>query len=93
MTTSLHTDTKLSRTPPPGKRASKPRAPKATAAPAASSVVAHNLPPRLPDSRTRQEMIAEAAYFLAEQRAFSPGCELVDWLAAEAEVDARASGG
>ncbi|MGC3981111.1 MAG: DUF2934 domain-containing protein [Steroidobacteraceae bacterium] len=28
-------------------------------------------------------MIATAAYFLAEQRHFAPGCELQDWLAAE----------
>jgi Protein of unknown function (DUF2934) len=93
MTTSLHTDTRLSRTPTPGKRASKPRAPKATGAPAASSVVADNLTPPPPDLRTRRELIAEAAYFRAEQRAFSPGGELADWLAAEAEVEARSSGG
>jgi hypothetical protein len=34
-------------------------------------------------------MIATAAYFRAEQRNFSPGCELEDWLAAEQEVDAK----
>jgi len=37
-------------------------------------------------------MIAEAAYYRAERRAFAPGFEIVDWLAAEAEVDARFSG-
>jgi len=31
----------------------------------------------------RAERIAEAAYFLAEQRAFAPNHELDDWLAAE----------
>jgi hypothetical protein len=33
-------------------------------------------------------MISEAAYLRAERRGFSPGYELDDWLAAEAEVDA-----
>lgn len=36
----------------------------------------------------RRGMIAEAAYFHAEQRGFAPGGEVEDWLAAEAEVDA-----
>lgn len=36
----------------------------------------------------RHRLIAEAAYFRAEQRGFVPGCELEDWLAAELEVDA-----
>lgn len=31
-------------------------------------------------------MIADAAYYRAEQRGFAPGNELDDWLAAEAEV-------
>ena len=35
----------------------------------------------------RQRLIAEAAYFRAEQRGFLPGNELEDWLAAEIEVD------
>jgi hypothetical protein len=30
--------------------------------------------------------IAEAAYYLAEQRGFVPGHELEDWLAAEREI-------
>jgi len=32
-------------------------------------------------------MIAEAAYYLAEQRGFEIGHELDDWLAAEADVE------
>lgn len=36
----------------------------------------------------RYRMIAEAAYYRAEQRGFEPGSELDDWLAAEIEVDA-----
>jgi len=35
----------------------------------------------------RQQMIGEAAYFLAEQRKFSPGAELDDWLRAEAQIN------
>ena len=36
----------------------------------------------------RLRMIAEAAYFRAEQRGFVSGNELEDWLAAEMEIDA-----
>jgi hypothetical protein len=35
----------------------------------------------------RYRLIAEAAYYRAEQRGFAPGAELDDWLAAEVEVD------
>jgi hypothetical protein len=35
----------------------------------------------------RYQLIAKAAYRLAEQRGFIPGAELDDWLAAEAEID------
>ena len=35
----------------------------------------------------RQHMIAEAAYFRAQQRGFQYGDPQQDWLAAEAEVD------
>lgn len=35
----------------------------------------------------RYRMIAEAAYYRAENRGFMPGSELDDWLAAEIEVD------
>lgn len=37
----------------------------------------------------RAALIAEAAYYRAEKRGFAPGYEQEDWLAAEAEVDAR----
>jgi Protein of unknown function (DUF2934) len=36
----------------------------------------------------RRAMIAEAAYLRAERRAFAPGHETEDWLAAEVEIDA-----
>lgn len=35
----------------------------------------------------RREMIAEAAYFLAEQRGFDPSEQVNDWLEAERSVD------
>jgi hypothetical protein len=37
----------------------------------------------------RAELIRVAAYYRAEKRGFVPGAELDDWLAAEAELDAR----
>ena len=37
----------------------------------------------------RAALIAEAAYYRAEKRGFAPGHEQGDWLAAEAEVDAK----
>jgi uncharacterized coiled-coil DUF342 family protein len=40
-------------------------------------------------SGQRRQMIAEAAYFRAEQRGFDGGDPVEDWVAAEAEVDAR----
>jgi hypothetical protein len=36
--------------------------------------------------KQREQMIAEAAYYRAEQRGFAPGRELDDWIAAEAEI-------
>jgi hypothetical protein len=41
------------------------------------------------DPERRDALIAEAAYFRAEKRGFEAGHEREDWLAAEAEVDAR----
>jgi len=39
-----------------------------------------------PDNHARlNEMIAIAAYYRAEQRGFTPGGELADWVHAEAE--------
>lgn len=44
------------------------------------------------DVEARRNLISEAAYFRAVQRGFAPGSELDDWVAAEAEVDARLCG-
>lgn len=38
-------------------------------------------------SESREARIAEAAYWRAERRGFTPGGELDDWLHAEKEVD------
>ena len=38
-------------------------------------------------------MISRAAYLRAERRGFAPGHEVEDWLAAEAEIRAKVSGG
>lgn len=35
----------------------------------------------------RQQMIAEAAYYLAEHRGFEAGDPVSDWLQAESEID------
>lgn len=35
----------------------------------------------------REQMIAEAAYFRAEQRGFAPGNEMSDWLEAESDIE------
>jgi len=45
-----------------------------------------NPEPARPGQGNIQSMIAEAAYYRAQQRAFSPGNELADWLEAEAEI-------
>jgi hypothetical protein len=39
----------------------------------------------------RHQLIAEAAYFRAERRNFTPGGEMEDWLNAEAEVEMKLS--
>ncbi len=44
-------------------------------------------PPVAVGPTERHHRIAEAAYLRAERRGFPPGCELQDWLEAEADVD------
>jgi hypothetical protein len=39
------------------------------------------------DAISREQFIAVAAYFRAEQRGFTPGNEMSDWLDAEADVE------
>jgi len=38
------------------------------------------------NAEERNRLVAQAAYFRAEKRGFAPGCELQDWIEAEAEV-------
>lgn len=38
-------------------------------------------------SEAQRAMIAEAAYYRAEQRGFAPGCEIDDWLQAEGDIE------
>ncbi len=40
-------------------------------------------------SPSRQQRIAEIAYYRAQKRNFEPGHEVEDWLAAEAVIDQR----
>ncbi len=60
---------------------------KPTPAPNGPSTGASSEPPSSTDEF--QAQVAEAAYFLAERRGFSPGFEMEDWLAAEAQARAR----
>lgn len=39
-----------------------------------------------PATENFDAMVAEAAYYLAEQRDFAPGREMEDWLAAEGRL-------
>ena len=39
------------------------------------------------DPELRHEMIATAAYYIAEQRGFAPGHELEDWYRAQVAID------
>lgn len=57
---------------------------------AGRSSKARTATPHFPENRIAS--IAEAAYFRAEKRGFEAGHELEDWLAAEADVDARLIG-
>lgn len=50
------------------------------------------LPPDLLPPEKRHEMIAVAAYFLAEQRGFAPGKEIEDWLRAEQYIGSMVRG-
>jgi hypothetical protein len=74
-------DTTAEKKRAPRRRAATPTTPVATVAAAS--------PPNFVDPQQRAALIARAAYFRAMNRGFSPGQEVADWLAAEAEVDAE----
>jgi hypothetical protein len=69
---------------------SSPAAEESTAQPVA--LLTSTLDVRPFDEDARRQLIAEAAYYHAARRGFEPGGEVEDWLAAEAEVDARLCG-
>ena len=48
-------------------------------------------PPMITSESERHALIRTAAYLRAERRNFAAGHEVEDWLAAEAEVNARLS--
>jgi hypothetical protein len=78
-TRTLKVRTGKSSEPPPRKVAKTvtiKRKPKALAAPMAI------------DTADMSQMIATAAYFIAQQRSFAPGNEVSDWLIAEQQVKA-----
>ncbi|HVS77262.1 MAG TPA: DUF2934 domain-containing protein [Steroidobacteraceae bacterium] len=54
-----------------------------------NSLLASSLAPV--SAETRRAMIAEAAYYIAEQRGFGYGCEVEDWLLAEKQIDGALS--
>lgn len=51
----------------------------------------NDLPPTEAAGDLRWQLIAAAAYYRAEQRRFALGCELEDWVAAEAQIYAQLS--
>ena len=65
----------------------KSTTPRATTTAAKKPAVASKGSPTVSED-VRRGMIAEGAYLRAERRGFAPGYEEMDWLAAEAEVDA-----
>jgi hypothetical protein len=65
-----------------------PAAPKVKRGPIAEAMM-RSAKPAPDDPETRRLMIAEAAYYLAEKRAFAPGGELQDWVEAEAAIRLR----
>lgn len=62
------------------------RSVKSKTSPAAGSH--HSLSTTVLSPQQRHKMIAEAAYYLAEHRGFTPGYETEDWLTAESTIDA-----
>jgi len=74
---------------PHGKSAVPPAAPPAASAtPGIIAQMASQISTgRLVDPEAKWLMIAEAAYYRAEERGFEPGHDLEDWLEAEALIE------
>jgi hypothetical protein len=71
--------------PAPAAEKPAPRRPAAEGKPPAQSGAASGI---TVSPEARRAMIEQAAYLRSERHGFSPGREVEDWLAAEAEVDA-----
>lgn len=71
-------------TPAAAKKTSPERGSAKRVAPRGRKTPANNV-----DSDQRRLMIAEAAYYIAEQRGFNGGDCVRDWLLAEQEIDRR----
>lgn len=75
---------RTSETPQPAEKAApRRRVPAASPAPVSGATPAITV-----SADARRAMISQSAYLRAERRGFTPGSEIEDWLAAEAEVDA-----
>jgi hypothetical protein len=71
----------------PAPKAAKPAAAKpATAKKAEAAKAPKRTKPAVP-AEQRRNYVEVAAYFIAERHGFTPGRELADWAAAEAEID------
>ena len=69
----------------PATLAASPRAPRKTTGPKAPAMA----DAQMPDRGAIERMVAEAAYYLAERRAFAPGFEEQDWEAAREQIEAQ----
>jgi len=69
----------------PAVRADSPSAPRKKAVPPPQGAE----DPQMPDQGTIDRMVAEAAYYLAERRAFAPGFEDQDWQAAKEQISGQ----
>jgi hypothetical protein len=68
----------------------RPATKKAAAGTAAARKPAkQSAPDRTLSESERRHMIAEAAYYLAENRGFADGDPMRDWIAAEAQIEAQ----
>jgi hypothetical protein len=61
-------------------------------APTVTAAVASTATKPALDPELRARMVETAAYFRAERRGFTPGYEVEDWLAAEAEIESLVGG-
>jgi hypothetical protein len=74
------------------RKPAKPAAPKAAPpkpavqAPEPRKAAAEKPSPPI-SAHERERLVAEAAYYRAQRRGFTPGYELQDWVEAEAEVN------